>query len=80
MRLGLYASLFLVAVGGAMFVGTATALVAYRRTGSFPGQPAVDDRGRPVVPSVGTAVAKVALGAVLLAAGVAGLVLGEGIG
>lgn len=76
MNLGLYVELFLVAVGAALFVGTGLALLAYRRTGAFPGQPAADEDGRPVAPSVGTAVAKTAIGAVLLLVGVAGLATG----
>jgi hypothetical protein len=59
----------LVAIGAALLLGTGAALVAYRRTGSFPGQPA----GR--TPSVRTAVAKCVVGAVLILVAGASLVV-----
>lgn len=62
-------SWLLIAVGGALLLGTAAALMRYRRTGLFPGQPATDDTGAPLRPSVRTAFAKCALGALLLAWG-----------
>lgn len=76
MSLGLYIELFLVAVGAALFVGTGLALLAYRRTGAFPGQPVADEDGRHVTPSVGTAIVKTVVGALLLLVGVAGLATG----
>jgi hypothetical protein len=64
-------SAFVAALGAALFLGTGAALFTYRRTGAFPGQPAADEQGRPIVPSVRTAVTKVALGALLLVLGLA---------
>lgn len=58
-------ALFLAASGAALFLGTGAALLTYRRTGAFPGQPADD----PAAPSVRTAVVKVVLGAALIALG-----------
>lgn len=70
----LYAALAAIAVGGALFVGTAAALVGYLRTGAFPGdpEPGAGDRRALVV----FAALRTAVGAVLLAAGIAGVATG----
>jgi hypothetical protein len=64
-----------VAIGAALLLGTGSALLHYRRTGTFPGQPATDSRGRPTVASPRTAIAKCVVAAVLLVWGAAGLVI-----
>lgn len=65
------------ALGAAMAGGTGVALLSYRRTGLFPGQP-IDDEGNPVGEvSVGSAVTRVVVGAVLVLWGLAGLVAGS---
>jgi hypothetical protein len=55
------------AIGAALFLGTGAALLVYWRTGVFPGQGAGER------PSVGTAVAKCAVGALLMLWGLGGL-------
>jgi hypothetical protein len=57
----------MLAVGAALFLGTGAALVTYRRTGAFPGQP----EGKAA--SVGAAVAKCVVGALLMLWGAAGV-------
>jgi hypothetical protein len=64
-----------VAIGAALFGGTGTALLHYRRTGAFPGQPASDSKGKPSVASPRTAVVKLLIGAVLVVWGGAGLLV-----
>lgn len=63
----------LLAVGTAIALGTGAALLRYRRTGTFPGQP-TDDHGEPVAPpAVRTAWVKVGIGVVLAVWGLASL-------
>lgn len=59
------AALFVAATGAALFLGTGAALLTYRRTGAFPGQPADDQPP----PSIRTALVKVVLGAALIVLG-----------
>lgn len=66
-------SWLVVAIGAALVGGTGLALLHYRRTGSFPGQPVVSSRGEPVQASPRTAVAKCVAGAVLLVWGAVSL-------
>lgn len=67
-------SYVVLALGGAMAIGTGTALFRYHQTGLFPGQPQ-DDDGNPVGdPSVASAWIKVAVGGLLALWGLAGLV------
>lgn len=63
------------AFGAALFTGTGAALLAYRRTGVFPGQPTGAARGRDRQASVRSAIAKCVVGAVLMVWGLAGLVV-----
>lgn len=63
----------LLALGGAMAIGTGVALVRYHRTGLFPGQP-IDDAGEPLEqPSVTSAWVKVVIGSIVALYAVAGL-------
>jgi hypothetical protein len=64
----------LVAIGAALLLGTGTALLHYRRTGTFPGQPAGNDEARSSTASPRTAIAKCVVGAALVVWGVAGLI------
>lgn len=74
------ASWGLLAIGAALVLGTGAALLRYRRTGLFPGQP-TDAEGNPTTqPSVRTAVGKVVLGLALAVWGVAGLTAGSLVG
>ena len=67
------AAWMLTAVGAAILLGTGAALLRYRRTGTFPGQP-TDEHGVPLAPpAVKTAWTKVAIGVVLLVWGLATL-------
>jgi hypothetical protein len=59
----------LLAIGVALLGGTGMALLHYRKTGAFPGQPAATPRGQPVRVSPRTAVVKCVLGALLIAWG-----------
>ncbi|MPZ87060.1 MAG: hypothetical protein GEU81_03095 [Nitriliruptorales bacterium] len=61
------------AVGAALALGTGAALWTYRRTGAFPGQQAADDEGHPAKTAVAPAVTRLALGVVLLVAGLTAL-------
>ncbi len=63
-----YLGYALLAVGAALGVGTGLALLTYRRTGAFPGQP---EDGIDARPAVTSAVAKVVVGVVLLLGGLA---------
>jgi hypothetical protein len=65
-------NLMLLAVGGAVALGTGAALIRYRRTGAFPSQPL--DRP-PERSAVRGAVAKLVVGVVLALWGLAGLTL-----
>lgn len=65
-RIGLW---LVTAFGAALFGGTGLALLSYRRTGAFPGQPAEAD----VSPRA--AVVKCVAGFVLLVGGLAALLL-----
>lgn len=67
-------NLLLLAFGGAVSLGTGAALLQYRRTGRFPGQP--DDRDVDHG-GVRAAKAKVVVGVILALWGLAGLVLPE---
>ena len=62
----LIAQWLLIAIGAALLGGTGLALLHYRRTGSFPGQPAATAKGEPAQASPRTAVAKCVIGAVLI--------------
>jgi hypothetical protein len=66
-----YLGSVLLAVGAALAVGTGLALLSYRRTGAFPGQP--EDAPTPRA-AVGTAVTKLVVGAALSLVGFALLV------
>lgn len=66
-------SWLVVAIGVALLGGTGLALLHYRRTGAFPGQPAVSAKGQPTQASPRTAVAKCLVGALLIVWGVASL-------
>lgn len=70
LEIGFY---FVAAVGAALALGTGAALLTYRRTGAFPGQPVADDEGRPIRPNVAAAVTKLGVGVFLLIGGLAGL-------
>ncbi|MGH8884550.1 MAG: hypothetical protein ACRDYX_05125 [Egibacteraceae bacterium] len=59
------------AIGAALLLGTGAALLAYRRTGVFPGQSASDARS--ARSSVRTAVAKCVVGGLLMLWGLGGL-------
>jgi hypothetical protein len=61
----------LIAVGAALGGGTGAALLRYRQTGAFPGQPAARPDGSPVPVSVRAAVVKCVVGVALLVWGVA---------
>ena len=63
-----YLGYALLAVGAALAVGTGLALLTYRRTGAFPGQPQDVGSARPAVTS---ALVKVVVGVGLLLAGLA---------
>ena len=63
-----------IAIGVALFGGTGMALLQYRRTGTFPGQPPVRKDGSPTTASPRTAVVKCLFGAVLIAWGVLSLI------
>ena len=70
------AAWMLLAVGAAVVLGTGAALVRYRRTGTFPGQP-LDEDGTPLAPpALRTAWTKVAIGVVLAVWGLASLTRG----
>ncbi|CAN5502475.1 hypothetical protein BH23ACT9_BH23ACT9_28860 [soil metagenome] len=74
------ANYLLLALGAAMFAGTAMALLSYRRTGVFPGMD-VDDDGMPTSePSMRSVYVKLGLGLVLGLWGLAGLTTGSVIG
>ncbi len=55
-----------IAIGAALFGGTGMALLHYRRTGTFPGQPATRKDGTPTTASPRTAVVKCVVGALLI--------------
>lgn len=67
----------IVALGGALFLGTGAALVRYVRTGSFPGQPADPalDRSQK---TLRRAVMRCGVGFTVAAAGVTGVVSAGG--
>ncbi len=65
--LGEIVNWLLLAFGAALFGGTGAALVTYRRSGTFPGQP------KGTRPSVASAVVKCVVGALLLLWGLAGI-------
>ena len=74
------ANWLMLALGAAMFFGTGFAMLTYRRTGLFPGQP-VDDDGLPAQePSITGAWVKVSLGLVIGVWGLAGLTTGTIVG
>ena len=60
----------LIAVGAALAAGTGAALLRYRQTGRFPGQPDDVAGAEPVRVSVRAAVVKCALGVLLLLWGI----------
>lgn len=62
-----------VALGGALFLGTGAALVRYVRTGSFPGQSAEQETGRPAT-ALRRAVLRCGVGFAVAFAGIAGVV------
>jgi hypothetical protein len=68
-------SLLFIAIGASLFGGTGLALLHYRRTGSFPGQPATGKGGQATKASPRTAVAKCVIGAVLIVWGAVSLLL-----
>ena len=61
--------IFVGAMGAALFLGTGAALLRYRRTGAFPGQPPDADPAR-TAGAVRGSVFKLVLGGVLVAVGV----------
>ena len=61
--------IFVGAIGAALFLGTGAALLRYRRTGAFPGQPADADPVR-TSGAIRGSVIKMVLGGALAAAGV----------
>lgn len=67
---------FVVALGAALALGTGAALLAYRRDGVFPGQPAdpAQDDGPPPATRITFALVKLVLGVVVALAGLAMLV------
>jgi hypothetical protein len=65
--LGEIVNWLLLAFGAALFGGTGAALLTYRRTGAFPGQP------KGARPSVATAVGKCLAGAALMIWAIAGI-------
>lgn len=70
----------LLALGGAMAIGTGMALYRFHQTGVFPGQP-LDDDGTPVGEvSVTSAWVRVLVGSIVALWGLAGLVDGSVIG
>lgn len=67
-------NMMLLALGGAVALGTGAALTHYRRHGRFPSQPAEREVTRT---AVRTAKAKLAIGVILALWGLAGLTLPE---
>jgi hypothetical protein len=63
----------IVAIGGALFLGTGAALVRYRRTGAFPGAEGQDAGHEPTRRETLRAAARCAFGLVLAVGGAAGL-------
>lgn len=68
-----------VAIGAALLGGTGFALLQYRRTGRFPGQPDAGRKGQPTTASPRTAVVKCVVGAVLIVWGATSLLLRTGL-
>ena len=63
-----------VALGGALFLGTGAALLRYRRTGAFPGPQGASAGHAPSRRETARVVLRCALGLLLVAGGAAGLV------
>jgi hypothetical protein len=64
----------IVALGGALFLGTGAALLRYRRTGMLPGEPATTGKHRPSQRESRRVALRCALGFGLTAVGATGLV------
>lgn len=76
----LLANWLFIAIGAALLGGTGLALIEYRKTGAFPGQPATGAKGQSTTASPRTAVIKCIIGAVLIAWGALSLLTGVGFG
>ena len=64
----------IVAIGAALFLGTAAALVRYRRTGTFPGGQAADGGHAPTRRETTRVVVRCTVGLALAAGGTVGLI------